>query len=75
MAYGFAQKLMDLRNRKTISKNEYDNLMAKLSNHEIAIRNNAIDEFEEKIMTHCSMSEMNRTMINQIAEQIKYNEH
>lgn len=31
----------------------------------------AIDEFAEKIMEYCSMSDMNRKMIKQIAEQMK----
>lgn len=31
----------------------------------------AIDEFAEKILEYCSMSEMNRKMIKQIAEQMK----
>lgn len=31
----------------------------------------AIDDFFEKIMEYCSMSNMNRTMIRQIAEQLK----
>ena len=71
MAYGFAQKLMDLRNRKTISKNEYDNLMAKLSNHEIAIRNNAIDEFAERIVK--AYSYLPASVIKEMAEQMKHN--
>ena len=33
--------------------------------------NKAIDDFVENIMVHCSMSEMNRKMIKQIAEQLK----
>lgn len=32
------------------------------------IRNKAIDEFVERIMQYCSMSEINRKMIQQIAE-------
>ena len=35
------------------------------------IRNKAIDDFAEKIMEYCSMSDMNRKMIRQIAEQLK----
>ena len=31
----------------------------------------AIDDFFEKIMEYCSMSNMNRTMIRQLAEQLK----
>lgn len=34
-------------------------------------RDKIIDNFVEKIMEHCSMSEMNRKMIKQIAEQMK----
>ena len=35
------------------------------------IRNTAIDEFVERIEQYCSMSEMNRKMIQQIAEEMK----
>lgn len=35
------------------------------------IRNKAIDEFVERIMQYCSMSEINRKMIRQIAEEMK----
>ena len=35
------------------------------------IRNKAIDEFVERIEQYCSMSEMNRKMIQQIAEEMK----
>ena len=35
------------------------------------IRNKAIDEFVEQIEQYCSMSEMNRKMIQQIAEKMK----
>ena len=35
------------------------------------VRNKAIDEFAERIMEYCSMSDMNRKMIKQIAEQMK----
>ena len=31
----------------------------------------AIDDFAEKIMEYCSMSDMNKKMIRQIAEQLK----
>lgn len=31
----------------------------------------AIDDFAERIMEYCSMSEMNRKMIGQIAEELK----
>ena len=34
-------------------------------------RNEVIDEFAEKIFEYCSMSDMNRKMIKQIAEQMK----
>jgi hypothetical protein len=33
--------------------------------------NKAIDDFFKKIMKYCSMSNMNATMIRQIAEQLK----
>lgn len=33
--------------------------------------NQAIDDFVEKIVEYCSMSDMNRKMIKQITEQIK----
>lgn len=33
--------------------------------------NKAIDDFAERIMECCSMSDMNRKMIKQIAEQLK----
>lgn len=35
------------------------------------IRNKAIDEFVERIEQYCSMSEMNRKMIQQIAEEMR----
>ena len=40
-------------------------------NREQKIRNKAIDEFVERIEQYCSMSEMNRKMIQQIAEEMK----
>ena len=38
------------------------------------VREKAIDEFAERIMEYCSMSDMNRKMIEQIAEQLKGDE-
>ena len=38
------------------------------------IRNKAIDEFVERVIEYCSMSEINRKMIQQIAEQLKAGE-
>ena len=35
------------------------------------IRDKAIDEFVERIMQYCSMSEINRKMIQQIVEEMK----
>lgn len=35
------------------------------------IRNSAIDDFAEKIMEYCSMSDMNKKMIKLIAEKLK----
>ena len=35
------------------------------------IRNKAIDEFVERIEQYCSMSEINRKMIQQIVEEMK----
>ena len=40
-------------------------------NREQKIRNKAIDEFVERIMQYCSMSEINRKMIQQIVEEMK----
>ena len=35
------------------------------------VRRKTIDEFMEQIMEYCSMSDMNRKMIKQLAEQMK----
>lgn len=35
------------------------------------VRRKTIDEFVEQIMEYCSMSDMNRKMIRQIAEHMK----
>ena len=71
MAYSFASKLIELRHKGKITTSEYEDLVKKLSRYEIEIRAKAVDDFVEKIMKYCSMSEMNRKMINQIAELMK----
>lgn len=40
-------------------------------NKEQEIRAKALDEFSERIEQYCSMSEMNRKMIQQIAEEMR----
>ena len=71
MPYSFASKLIELRHKGKINTSEYEDLIKKLGRYEIEIRAKAVDDFVEKIMEYCSMSEMNRKMINQIAELMK----
>ena len=71
MANSLKSKLAKLRHDRNISEKMYNELLDKLDGHDRELRNKAIDEFADKIMEYCSMSDMNRKMITQIAEQIK----
>ena len=56
---------------KRVANHILDVLDIVSENREQKIRNKAIDEFVERIMQYCSMSEMNRKMIQQIAEEMR----
>ena len=56
---------------KTLKENSFFNFDSPIVNVDMKSYNKAIEEFAEQIMENCSMSDMNRKMIKQIAESMK----
>ena len=64
-------KLSDLRYKRLITDEEYQEMIKKLNGHDREIRNKAIDEFAKAMKAMCHGITMAEKHIDNVAEQLK----
>lgn len=70
MSYSFLSELVKLRHKRKITAGEYKELVKKLDRHEKEVRENAIEEFVERITLPLTEEDIDR-----IVEELKGEEY